>query len=245
MMRTHSATHQVRASTAPSDSAPYQLKSDAYSSHSVILREIRIAHGRRVLDVGTASGYLAKLLSERGFQVSGIEADPVLAHEAASYCRELFISDLDGPLPDLQGQFDAIIYADVLEHLKNPQRVLASINEYLARDGIVIISVPNVAHAWVRLQVLVGHFDYADRGILDRTHLRFFTLKSFRSFLAEAGLDLVKLIATPVPLPLVVPGRFQGRAFGFIHALNARIANAWKTMFGYQFVAVAHKRTVP
>jgi SAM-dependent methyltransferase len=223
---------------------PYNLKTDRWSSHSRILEHLQDGRGRRVLDVGSASGYLAKLLSERGFEVTGIEADPVLAQEAAGYCRELFISDLDGPLPDLQGPFDAIIYADVLEHLKNPQRVLASINEYLAPDGVVMISVPNIAHAWVRLQVLIGRFDYADRGILDRTHLRFFTLKSFRSFLAEAGLDPVKLIATPVPLPLVVPERFQGSAFRFVHALNATVANAWKTMFGYQFVAIARKRTV-
>jgi SAM-dependent methyltransferase len=233
------------AATVPSEESrsPYRLKADRWSSHGQILRRLGgDGRGRHVLDVGTASGYLARLLSERGFRVTGIEADAELARQAASSCDRVILANLDEPLPELGGPFDAIIYADVLEHLRQPSDVLKNINGYLKHDGMVIISLPNVAHLWVRLQLLLGRFDYADRGILDRTHLRFFTLKTFRDFLLEADLEAVEIIATPVPLPLVVPERMQGRIFDAVHRFSARLANSWKTMFGYQFVAVARKR---
>jgi SAM-dependent methyltransferase len=129
----------------------------------------------------------------------------------------------------------------VLEHLKDPQRALRDINQQLKPGGIVLVSVPNIAHLWVRLRLLRGKFDYMDRGILDRTHLRFFTRVSLEALLREAGLDLVKLTATPVPLPLVVPERYHGLIFRTVHGTNAILARAWKTMLGYQFIAVARK----
>ena len=111
----------------------------------------------------------------------------------------------------------------------------------LAGDGLLIISVPNVAHLWVRLQLLLGRFDYADRGILDRTHLRFFTRRSFAAFLGDAGLDVEELVATPVPLPLVVPPRLHGPVLDAVHALSAGAARAWKCGLAYQFVAVCRR----
>lgn len=135
-----------------------------------------------------------------------------------------------------------IVYGDVLEHLSDPARVLASLNHSLREDGIVIVSVPNVAHIWVRLQLLLGRFDYADRGILDRTHLRFFTRRSFLRLLAEAKLALVELMPTPVPLTLLVPDRLHGPWLRALHALNALTARWWPGLFAYQFVAVTHRR---
>jgi SAM-dependent methyltransferase len=222
--------------------SPYQLKSDPYSSHSLILSALGEGRGRRVLDVGAAHGYLSELLTARGFHVTGIEGDPLLAEIARTKCASLHLADLDLPLPPLDGPFDAILYGDVLEHLKNPLRILKSLNENLKPGGLAIVSVPNVAHLWIRIQLLAGNFQYTDRGILDRTHLRFFTLSSFRSFLRDADLDILRLLATPVPLPLLVPTRFQGRLFRALHALNAAAARSWKSLLAFQFVAVAQKR---
>jgi 2-polyprenyl-3-methyl-5-hydroxy-6-metoxy-1,4-benzoquinol methylase len=152
------------------------------------------------------------------------------------------VANLDEPVPDFGGPFDIAVYGDVLEHLKNPLAALANINQQLKSDGLVIVSVPNSAHAWVRFQMIFGRFDYAERGILDKTHLRFFTLASFRALIREAGLEIEQLKATPAPLHLVVPERFHGVVLSAAHAINAGLARSWNTMFAYQFVALARRR---
>jgi SAM-dependent methyltransferase len=220
----------------------YQFKSDPYSSHSVILSILGKGDGLRLLDVGAAQGFLAETLTSRGFEVTAIEGNPFLAQAAAGKCHKVVTADLNHPLPVLDGPFDVIVYGDVLEHLQQPLSVLKVINRYLTPNGRVLISVPNIAHLWSRMQLLSGKFEYTDRGILDRTHLHFFTLSSFRQFLNEADLDVTESIATPVPLPLVVPERYQGRVFRVFHWLNALLARTWKSLFGYQFVAVARRR---
>jgi hypothetical protein len=108
----------------------------------------------------------------------------------------------------------------------------------LAPGGTVIVSVPNVAHLWIRLSLLAGRFDYGDRGILDRTHLRFFTRRTFVAFLREAGLAVDELRVTPAPLPLVVPARWHGAWLDRLHGVSARAARLWPGGLAYQFVAV-------
>jgi 2-polyprenyl-3-methyl-5-hydroxy-6-metoxy-1,4-benzoquinol methylase len=205
----------------------------------VILRLAGQGRGRRLLDVGAAHGYLAGELRSQGFQVTGLEADSVLGEEAAKHCDEFLLLDLDGPLPRFTQPFDLIIFGDVLEHLRDPKAVLCAFARHLSDNGEVIISLPNIANIYVRLNLLFGRFDYQDRGLLDRTHLHFFTRKSFRQFMSDAGFELETLTATPIPLPLVVPASYQGRVFAALHAANAWLARNWQTLFGYQFVAVA------
>lgn len=222
-------------------SSPYQLKTDPYSSHSLILSLLGEGYGRRLLDVGAADGFLAEKLSGQGFDVTCLEGNGSLAEKAKTKCSALIVADLDGTLPELPASFDAIVYGDVLEHLKDPLRLLSGLNHYLKPEGVVIISVPNVSHLWVRFHLLMGRFEYADRGILDRTHLRFFTLSSFQQLLRDANLKPIQLFSTPVPLPLVVPQRYQGRIFRAIHALNAASSRSWKGLLAYQFVALARR----
>jgi len=221
----------------------YQSKiDDPYSSHSVILARAGEGKGRRILDVGSAHGVLAQRFTERGFEVTCVEGSAELAALGKDKCREMIVADLDKPLPQLNGQFDVIVYGDILEHLKDPLQVFKGFNRSLRTGGRVIVSVPNFAHWWVRFNLLFGRFEYMDRGILDRTHLRFFTLRSFREFLRDAGLECEQIVATPVPLLLVVPERHHGGWLRLLHRLNAGVSRCWKTMFGYQFVAVAHPR---
>ncbi len=225
--------------------SPYRLKADPYSSHSVILRHLPLGAGKKVLDVGAADGYLAEILTARGFEVTCVERDAGLAVAAADKCRRVVMADLERGLPPLDGPFDLIVCGDVLEHLTDPGRVLASLNEYLRKDGIIIVSVPNVAHLWMRLQLLFGRFEYAERGILDRTHLRFFTRRTFLRLLAEAKLTPVTLVATPVPFPLLIPERLHGRWLHALHALSALTARCWPGLLAYQFVAVARRGGPP
>lgn len=221
----------------------YKLKPDPYSSHSVILSYLQRGDGKRLLDVGAAQGDMAQLLLNRGYDVTAVEGDPELAAIARTKCGNVIIANLDDPISDWGGPFDVIVYGDVLEHLKDPLTVLTSINRQLKSNGIVVVSVPNSAHAWVRLQMCFGHFDYAERGILDKTHLRFFTFASFCRLLREAGLEALQVRTTPAPLPLVVPTRYHGRTLNLVHGLNAAMARCWRTMFAYQFVALARRST--
>src|SRR5262245_2389603 len=225
------------------NSSPYRLKDDTYSSHSVILERLGAGRGRRALDVGAADGFLAALLTERGWRVTALERDPTQAAHARHKCDEVVVADLEEGAALIGGPFDAIVYGDVLEHLSDPLPALVALNQNLAAGGVVIVSVPNVAHLWVRLQLLAGRFDYADRGILDRTHLRFFTRRTFQTLLAQAGLDVEQLTATPVPLPLLVPARFHGAWLRALHAASAAAVRCWPRGLAYQFVAVCRPKS--
>lgn len=216
----------------------YRLKGDPHSSHSVILGRLGEGRGRKALDVGAADGFLAERLTGQGWNVTALERDPVLAARAQGRCKEVVVADLEAAPPLLHGPFDAIVYGDVLEHLGDPRAALVALDRTLAPGGVVVVSVPNVAHLWIRLSLLAGRFDYADRGILDRTHLRFFTRRTFVAFLRSAGLTLDELHVTPVPLPLVVPARWHGAGLRGLHRLSARAARIWPGGLAYQFVAV-------
>jgi len=221
-------------------SAPrYTLKADPFSSHSVILEWLAEGQGRRLLDVGAADGLLSRHLAARGWKVTGIEADPAMAAAGAAHCERMLVADLNRGVPLLDGLFDTIVCGDVLEHLADPTGVLRVLVRALAPGGEVVVSVPNVAHLWVRLSLLAGRFDYAERGILDRTHLRFFTERSLRALLAEAGLTVTRATATPAPLYQVVPERYHGSVLARTHGASAAAARLLPRLLGYQLVLQA------
>jgi len=217
--------------------ARYQLKDDPYSRHSVMLSLLGDGRGRRLLDVGAADGFLAEILSERGWAVTAVERDPVRAEQARGKCRELIVGDVADAVVGRSDRFDAIVFGDVLEHLDDPLSTLRSATASLVPGGLVLVSVPNVAHLFVRLSLLLGHFDYADRGILDRTHLRFFTRRTFLGLLAQAGLVVEVLRVTPAPLPLVAPTYRHTAWLRATHALSAQASRCWPQGLAYQFIA--------
>ena len=221
----------------------YTLKDDPYSSHSVIVGWLGEGRGRRLLDVGAADGLLSRLLTERGWKVTGLEADPVAAQAAAAHCERIVVADLDAGVPALEGEFDAIVCADVLEHLRDPAATLAALRRTLPASGEVVVSVPNVAHLWMRMSLLAGRFEYAERGILDRTHLRFFTRRTLAALVRGAGLRIARMTATPVPLYQVLSARWHGRPLAAVHALSAGAARALPGLLAYQFVVGARPDT--
>jgi len=129
-----------------------------------------------------------------------------------------------------------IVCADVLEHLADPARILASVREWLAPGGVLLVSVPNVANAAVRLSLLAGRFEYAEKGILDRTHLRFFTRKSGKTLIEKAGFRVVRIRATPVPAELALPVLGRSPLRPLSRGLASAAARVWPTLFGYQFL---------
>lgn len=223
----------------------YQFKPDRYSSHSVILGLLGDGRGRVLLDVGAADGLLSRPLTERGWRVTGLERDPAVAQAGARHCHRMVVANLDREIPDLEGPFNAIVYGDVLEHLAEPLHVLTELNRFLAPDGFVVISVPNVAHFVIRLSLLIGRFDYLDRGILDHTHLRFFTERSLRALVADAGLRVERFTATPAPLYQVLPTRFHRPWLAATHRVNAWLAQSLPRLLGYQFIVVACHKEAP
>ncbi len=231
----------VVPSTDQLSHSKYCLKPDRYSSHSVILSYLEDARGRRLLDVGAAQGDLAQLLTLRGFKVTAIECNSELAAMAQGKCCQVIVADLDKPLPEIEPGFDVAVCGDILEHLKDPLSALVRVAQLVKSDGLIIVSVPNVTHLWVRVQFCLGRFEYTERGILDATHLRFFTLTSFRRLLQQADLETLHLTATPAPVHLVIPEHFHGRTLNAVHAVSAFAAKNWKAMFGYQFVAVTRR----
>jgi 2-polyprenyl-3-methyl-5-hydroxy-6-metoxy-1,4-benzoquinol methylase len=155
-----------------------------------------VDEGSRVLELGPATGYMSRVFEERGCAVVGIEFDPAMAERASEFCERMIVGDLD--VLDLEKElgddrFDAIVAADVIEHLKDPLGLLRRLSPFLDTDGCFVISVPNVAHGSVRLALLAGHFEYQPRGLLDSTHLRFFTRETFGQLLDEAELGLLEL----------------------------------------------------
>ena len=220
----------------------YVLKPDPHSSHSIILAWLGEGRGRRILDVGAADGIVSGKLTERGWRVTGIEGDLALAQAGAAHCERMITANLNREIPEVGGPFEVILYGDVLEHLIDPMRVLVELNRCLAPGGFAIISVPNIAHLYIRLLLLLGRFDYIDRGILDHTHLRFFTAHSLRALIADAGLAIERFTATPAPLYQVLPASWHRRWLAATHAINAAIARTLPRLLGYQFIVLARPK---
>jgi methionine biosynthesis protein MetW len=172
------------------------------ASHALLLAGVPAR--ARVLDVGCAEGYLARVLHERGCAVVGLEADPVAAERARRWCVEVAAGDVEDPAVRgrVEGPFDRVLFGDVLEHLRDPGAVLRWSRELLAPGGRVVASLPNVAHWTGRRALARGRFPRDDHGLFDRTHLRFFTRASARRLVEDAGLRIVDEAFAPAPLPL-------------------------------------------
>ena len=221
---------------------PYQLKRFKYNSHYWILRFIDEApRPLRILDVGTADGYLGAVLKQQGHYLVGVERDELMAQRARRHYDGFHLADIETFEFPYREEFDFVLFADVLEHLNDPATVLKRTLPCLKKTGEVIISVPNVANFIIRIGLLLGRFEYSDRGILDRTHLRFFTLASLRRMLSECGCAVLQTRPTPVPVQLVVAAT-DLKLFAPLHELHYALVRGWKSLLAYQFVIRAAVR---
>jgi methionine biosynthesis protein MetW len=144
-----------------------------------------------VLDVGCGTGSVSKILMEtRGVQLLGIEPDPHRVAVARSRGINAMQGFFDEKTVENLGKFDVVVFADVLEHLPDPGAALRLAHQVLKPDGAVVASIPNIAHWSVRLDLLCGRFDYQPYGIMDATHLRWFTEKSVRALFETTGYQI-------------------------------------------------------
>jgi len=233
-----------------------------------------VGRPRRVLDVGCGLGQNGAFCRGRGAHVVGLERDPKARAVAAVRLHDAVDADLESPASvasALGGQrFDLILFGDVLEHVRDPRAVLESVCEHLEDEGHVIVSLPNVA-AWpTRLALLGGRFDYRDSGVLDRTHLRFFTRASAAALLEQAGLSVMRRDQTPMLsraakdalLPLARALSSDGARFdhdptalarslpykayhALLRPLEDDVARAAPGLFGFQNVLLARRPPRP
>ncbi len=176
---------------------------DPNNGHSLI-HQLVVSSGKpamEVLEIGCSSGYVGATLVAKGHRVTGVELDPEAAEAARASLQEVFTGDAEAFFdahPDRR--FDAMLLGDVLEHMTDPGATLARCASHLSADGALAISLPCVTHGSIRAMLLEGRWDYADYGLLDRTHLRFFSRKGMQDLLTGAGLRIEKLHAVVMPI---------------------------------------------
>jgi SAM-dependent methyltransferase len=217
--------------------SPYQFKATRFSSHTLLLALFpERGEGRRVLDIGCAAGYLSEILAERGFSVACIDW-PGTPHPPTV---EFSGGDLDAGLgPVGGGYFEYIICADVIEHLRDPLRLLKECRARLAPGGMLTASLPNSAHWYFRWQVLMGRFPQHERGLFDSTHLHFYNWDGWVSLLERAGFHVETVRSSSVPFGLAMPGWEGSWVVGACEWLSVACARVWKRLFAYQFIVTA------
>jgi 2-polyprenyl-3-methyl-5-hydroxy-6-metoxy-1,4-benzoquinol methylase len=215
-----------------------------------------------VLDVGCGFATTAQHIEKLGNRVTGIESSAEAEAVARTRVSEVIHGDLqDHPLAGRR--FDVIIFADVLEHLPWPAGILRSYLDLLKDGGSVIISLPNVGLWSVRLDLLLGRFRYDETGVLDRTHLRFFTRRSAREMIESAGLEIIRRTYNPglvhpfVPLAKKLLGGsesgshdpsslMESRPYKLylktIYPMERIIASAWPGALAFQMIFEARKK---
>ena len=215
--------------------------------------------GLDVLDVGCGFATTAQRIREKGNRVWGIESSAEAAAVARKRIDRVIEADLQEPDAIGEQRFDAIIFADVLEHLPWPIGVLTRYVKLLKPTGSVIVSLPNVGLWSVRLSLMFGRFQYADSGVLDRTHLRFFTRSTALEMLRAAGLEPVRRTYNPGLVRPFVPlaRRFLGGSGEAGSILESRpyqlylktmypvenaVARVWPGMLAFQMIFEAKPR---
>jgi 2-polyprenyl-3-methyl-5-hydroxy-6-metoxy-1,4-benzoquinol methylase len=219
----------------------YVRKDFRGSSHRILAAWVRELPPRtRIVELGVAAGHLAAIVGRRDLEWLALEADPGHIGELHRRFSGAAIVDVQG-LTRLPRGHDVMIMADVLDHLINPEHILRMAHDALPPGGALLVSVPNVAHLYVRLVLLFGRFPYAERGILDRTHRVFFTRRSTRELLERCGFAIERETVSTVPLPLAFP-RWPRWLLGASGWLLEAVTRVFPKLLGFQFVIGARRR---
>lgn len=161
-----------------------------------IFKEIIQAYANgfpKILDVGCNSGVVGRLLCHKT-NIFGVEFNEALADLAQFHCEKVYHINLEkiNESDIAEGDFDFIIFGDVLEHLRNPRHVVTLLAKRLKKNGLIIISLPNIAQLPYRMKLLFGNFDYTETGILDKTHVHLYTYKTALQLIKDCGLSIKK-----------------------------------------------------
>jgi 2-polyprenyl-3-methyl-5-hydroxy-6-metoxy-1,4-benzoquinol methylase len=215
--------------TSVAESGYVPLNEHAHGGHSKLLAFV--GTGKRVLDIGCSSGYLARPLVAAGCTVVGVELDDAAAAAAREVCEQVVVGDVEVmELPFEPASFDVVLCGDLIEHLRDPGALLARVRPLLRPKGRLVLTTPNVANWSMRLALLAGRWRYTERGILDRTHTHLFTRNTLVETIEGAGYRIETLDFT-VPLPVLRNATTERAA----HA----VGRLRPSLFAYQFVVAA------
>lgn len=194
------------------------------SMHGVLRKVVKyIDRNQKVLDVGCGAGHLGDLLKTKNCRLMGIDLHADELDRSKLNYENILSLDIETAesLEYPNGYFDVIVYADLLEHLKEPQLLLRKLDKYLHPQGKIIVSIPNIAYWRSRANLLLGRFDYQEHGgLLDETHLRFFTLKTAKLLLEKGGYEIAEIDYTGI----------------------ASMIHLFPRLLAFQFIVVGQKR---
>ena len=215
----------------------YERKIDKDSSHARLLAHVRRRPKGLLVDLGCSDGNLSSEFRRCGHTVVGVDIHEVPGvHENVD---QFIKCDIENGLPtDFPSDVDIIVCADVLEHVRRPELLLRDLATRLTTGGVIVVSVPNFGHWYPRLRTTLGLFDYDTRGILDRTHVRFFTRRSFERTARDAGYTVNRIGYTGLPLEVMLRGG-SGRlpvVAGPIRTVDAFLARIRPQLFAYQML---------
>ncbi len=218
----------------------YRLHRDPKSSHQQITALVRRLGRSPILDVGAAQGFLGQLLQGSHLDIDAVEPNAYWAEQARPVYRQVYAASIeDAELPSKT--YRVIVCADVLEHTVDPVSVVQQLRRVATDDALFVISLPNVAHLAVRLLLLVGRFPQMERGILDRTHLHFYTLDTARQMLRNAGLEVVRQRPTGVPLDELWPAGEGSLSYNILMRLQHLALLIAPRLFGFQWILLARQ----
>ncbi len=237
-----------------------------YESVNIPLwRALKASRGLSFLDVGCGTGALGELLTQNGNAVHGItysNDEAAIAKARIASVRVMDLNDLK-TVERIEGAYDALLFADVLEHLLDPGATLKALLPRLKPNGRVYVSLPNIACFYTRIGLLFGRFNMSKTGgILDETHLHFYTLKTAREFLSSAGLKIEREDFVPAPSVWTYQTFFKKNAvesapkapekmaargsFQFyekrVYPVEHFFTSVWRSLFANQFVFVCARK---
>jgi len=225
-------------SSMPMNKYDCALNLDNRNSLSILIKQVK--PNSTVLEFGPANGRMTKHMKEQlNCTIYAVEIDTASAADASQYTEKMVVDSIENYAwaREFEGiKFDYIIFADVLEHLYYPEKVLRNVKDFLTIDGRVLISIPNIAHNAIIINLLRNEFNYSPTGLLDDTHIRFFTKKTFDQLIEKVGLFRAFETATfinpenteffnsyndlPDEVSSFLRNQYYGEAYQFIYELK-------------------------